>query len=76
MMLTSDPYSETAVQGKYVASVIAPENSSFRQPGITQEPAALAHSVWTYNISTNSTGNVGVYVFLNNPIATGTGLDY
>ncbi len=57
---------------EYVSSVIVPEDSYARQQQDEVLNTAISHGRSVYNVTTNGEGNVGIYVFPNQPTQNDT----
>jgi len=66
--LTKSGYDADAVNLEYVSAVLAPEEFHSRQPTQFSQASALATSKMVFTVETNATGDVGVYIFPNQPI--------
>lgn len=56
-----------AVNLDYIASVINPSDHQSRQSTMEDISVALSNSKVTYLLTSNSSGNVGLYAFPDNP---------
>lgn len=63
--VAASQYDMDAVDPEYVCTVINPEDNMARQQQAVVTDTAISRDKYIQNITTNSSGNVGVFIFPN-----------
>jgi hypothetical protein len=69
---SSSQFNLDAVDMDYTSALLMPEVFSARQPCLDPTKTAIAHRKMVFNVGSGVSGNAGVYIFPNQPLADGT----